>query len=973
MPDVKLTLDTTEYPLTVVDGTTLTLTLSGPTGPAGLSNLSLLGSNNSWTGTQTFSNSVGFSSGVNFRKGSTFSFDSGIAASFRSALGLGSLATLSDGSTITALNANNISSGTLAAARVATLNQNTTGNAATATAAGGLLSTGGTVVVSSSAAPTTGQVLTATSSAAATWQTPTGGGGSGVVEPTPNTIVKRNGAGSVNATSIILSDGNGFTSTMLSADLNGPRTLTLPDADVLIGGSFLTTGSFNVGDNFETTNGPVSINGGASIVGGISTQGGFSVVGASTLQFNVTGNTTLTLPTTGTLVSLAGSATLTNKTISGASNTLTNIPAANLSGLIPFANLTNTQIVGNANATIADGTRAILLTAAITPSPVFFFLPRANTYPAGTVIAFCDIANALGALPATAILSTVAGSGDTINGSSTLNISTAGVFLNLVSDGTSKYRVQTDIAGSAATVASIGNLTGVVTSTNRATSIADAALSIAKTSGLQTALDAKAPLASPTLTGITTITGSGAASASTSIVSGSVFSGGTTLTTLPKSLIQPAVNTYTGVTGAQSTRIITVVGHAFVNGDTVAFSSLTGGSGLSTNSKYYVINVFGNTFQLSLTSGGAVVIFSTDITAGTITNYAVWNTFGTMLGVNAGQTFTGDLINLEKDGTSAFKIESTGNIITQGGLNFGDTTLFLYKEGPGKIGVRGTDLSIQGSSALGDGYLTFYTRSKIRSESNGTLSLQTNAGGLLSRLAFGPLGVTFPALQMSGTTITAGLADGTAGGGFVASGTFAATGASAASTPASLLSGAVFTGGTGTTNFPHFLIQPTAATAATSWSTAGTVIGVNTASGFGGNLIDLKVNGAGTSAFKVSSGGSTTLGNITTVGPVTSGGALITTPATQSGAGALSVSVSSIALTTTGVANALTLANGTAGQLLTISHVSRGGGTGTAVLTPTTTNGYTTITFTATGDSVMLQYHTTGGWHIVGSRGVTIA
>ena len=50
---------------------------------------------------------------------------------------------------------------------------------------------------------------------------------------------------------------------------------------------------------------------------------------------------------------------------------------------------------------------------------------------------------------------------------------------------------QTNITGNAGTVSSIGDLTGVVTSTNRATSIADAALSIAKTSGLQTALDNK--------------------------------------------------------------------------------------------------------------------------------------------------------------------------------------------------------------------------------------------------------------------------------------------------------------------------------------------------------------------------------------------------------------------------------------------------------------------------------------------------
>lgn len=63
---------------------------------------------------------------------------------------------------------------------------------------------------------------------------------------------------------------------------------------------------------------------------------------------------------------------------------------------------------------------------------------------------------------------------------------------------------QTNISGNAATVTTNANLTGPVTSTGNATAIADSALSIAKTSGLQTALNAKANLASPTGTGTAT-------------------------------------------------------------------------------------------------------------------------------------------------------------------------------------------------------------------------------------------------------------------------------------------------------------------------------------------------------------------------------------------------------------------------------------------------------------------------------------
>jgi len=64
------------------------------------------------------------------------------------------------------------------------------------------------------------------------------------------------------------------------------------------------------------------------------------------------------------------------------------------------------------------------------------------------------------------------------------------------------------ITGNAATVTTNANLTGVVTSTGNATAIADSALSIAKTSGLQTALDGKQPLDADltTIAGLTATT-----------------------------------------------------------------------------------------------------------------------------------------------------------------------------------------------------------------------------------------------------------------------------------------------------------------------------------------------------------------------------------------------------------------------------------------------------------------------------------
>lgn len=88
-----------------------------------------------------------------------------------------------------------------------------------------------------------------------------------------------------------------------------------------------------------------------------------------------------------------------------------------------------------------------------------------------------------------------------------------------------------------------------------------------------------------------------------------------------------------------------------------------------------------------------------------------------------------------------------------------------------------------------------------------------------------------------------------------------------------------------------------------------------------------------------------------------------------SGAGAVNVTDMLTSLTSTGSAQALTLANGTLGQIKIISHVVDGG---SSVLTPTTKIGFSTITFTNVGDSAMLIY-TAAGWDIVALNGAVAA
>lgn len=106
-------------------------------------------------------------------------------------------------------------------------------------------------------------------------------------------------------------------------------------------------------------------------------------------------------------------------------------------------------------------------------------------------------------------------------------------------------------------------------------------------------------------------------------------------------------------------------------------------------------------------------------------------------------------------------------------------------------------------------------------------------------------------------------------------------------------------------------------------------------------------------------------GNVT--GDLT--GRVFGTVTTKSGAGAAPITAGTVRLTTTG-ANALTLANGANGQLLTIVMVVDGGD---GTLTPTTATGFTTLTFGDVGDSVTLQYFTTLGWMIVANNGVVAA
>ena len=82
-------------------------------------------------------------------------------------------------------------------------------------------------------------------------------------------------------------------------------------------------------------------------------------------------------------------------------------------------------------------------------------------------------------------------------------------------------------------------------------------------------------------------------------------------------VVDDAVVAYSA-TGDAATDVITATGHIYTANQTVIFSSITGGAGLSANTVYFVRDISGSTFKVSATSGGAAINFTTNITAGSI-------------------------------------------------------------------------------------------------------------------------------------------------------------------------------------------------------------------------------------------------------------------------------------------------------------------------------------------------------------------
>jgi hypothetical protein len=183
--------------------------------------------------------------------------------------------------------------------------------------------------------------------------------GAVTIDTTSLTFVQFSGAGQIIA-------GAGLTKTGNQIDVVGTANRITANADNIdiastyVGQASITTvGTIATGVWQGTivgaTYGGTGVNNGSNTItlgGSVSTAGSFTTSGAYALTLTQTGATNVTLPTTGTLATLAGTESLSNKTITASSFSGTTVSA---SGNVTFTSTTDASALGTAPVTMSGG------------------------------------------------------------------------------------------------------------------------------------------------------------------------------------------------------------------------------------------------------------------------------------------------------------------------------------------------------------------------------------------------------------------------------------------------------------------------------------------------------------------------------------------------------------------------------------------------------------------------------------------
>jgi hypothetical protein len=167
-----------------------------------------------------------------------------------------------------------------------------------------------------------------------------------------------------------------------------------------------------------------------------------------------------------------------------------------------------------------------------------------------------------------------------------------------------------------------------------------------------------------------------------------------------------SIQTYSGVTGVDSTDVVTISGATLSDGLQITFSQLTGGSNLTTGRTYFTRDSSGSTCKLAEYVGGAAVNLGSNITAGNAIvqsdELRVWSAEYRDIFQNTTELHAGTGTNvvggfpLVTEGTFQASAAAVPTVFTGGGTNSASSFT-----NPGGLSVRGTtDLLVSVSDEI---------------------------------------------------------------------------------------------------------------------------------------------------------------------------------------------------------------------------------------------------------------------------------